>query len=389
MNDTLNIDALILGGGIAGLWLLDSLKSAGHQCLLLENAALGEGQSVASQGIIHGGLKYMFDGIMNAPAKIISQMPDIWKSCLAGQSSPNLQNAKILSDGCFIWGANTILSRLFVFGTQIALRAKPKPVDPAQIPDALKTVSGKILKVPEPVLDTVSLVDALFQTHKNAIALYRSIESLDGNAVKINFPESSLIVRPQSIILTAGGGNEALRDIFNLPKGAMQRRPLHMVLVRGKLPMLFGHCVGGPKPRLTITSAKASNGDVVWQVGGQIAEDAVSKSPEELRLHTRSELADCLPGVDFSTAQFASYRVDRAEASTTGGHRPDDIHFLQENHIITAWPTKLALAPRLAQQILPLVGSPMQSPSTIPDNLPKPAVALPPWEKPQNWTSLK
>ena len=55
---TLKPDILILGGGIAGLWLINRLNAAGYQCLLLESHTLGGDQTLASQGIIHGWLKY-------------------------------------------------------------------------------------------------------------------------------------------------------------------------------------------------------------------------------------------------------------------------------------------------------------------------------------------
>ena len=46
----------VSGGGIAGLWLNARLRQAGYQSLLVERGALGGGQSVKSQGIIHGGI---------------------------------------------------------------------------------------------------------------------------------------------------------------------------------------------------------------------------------------------------------------------------------------------------------------------------------------------
>ena len=52
----LDVEVVIFGGGIAGLWLLDELHRAGMTTLLLEAHELGSGQTIASQGIIHGGL---------------------------------------------------------------------------------------------------------------------------------------------------------------------------------------------------------------------------------------------------------------------------------------------------------------------------------------------
>ena len=54
---TVTTDIVIFGGGIAGLWLLNRLQQQGLDVILLESAGLGGGQSLASQGIIHGGLK--------------------------------------------------------------------------------------------------------------------------------------------------------------------------------------------------------------------------------------------------------------------------------------------------------------------------------------------
>ena len=47
----------IIGGGVCGLWLLNQLSREGYQTLLFEKDALGSGQSLASQGMIHGGIK--------------------------------------------------------------------------------------------------------------------------------------------------------------------------------------------------------------------------------------------------------------------------------------------------------------------------------------------
>jgi hypothetical protein len=54
----------------------------------------------------------------------------------------------------------------------------------------------------------------------------------------------------------------------------MQCRPLGMVLLRGKLPRFFGHCIVGGKTGLTITSPVQG----IWQIGGEIAEQLASES---------------------------------------------------------------------------------------------------------------
>ena len=62
-NNILRVDIAIIGGGIAGLWMLSRLRKRGYSALLIESEALGSGQTICSQGIIHGGVKYSLQGL--------------------------------------------------------------------------------------------------------------------------------------------------------------------------------------------------------------------------------------------------------------------------------------------------------------------------------------
>ncbi|HEX2971008.1 MAG TPA: FAD-dependent oxidoreductase, partial [Tepidisphaeraceae bacterium] len=314
----ISIDVLIFGGGVAGLWLLDELTRQGHNALLLENHALGFGQTVCCQGIIHGGLKYMFDGNLTLSARVISDMPDLWRQAMTAQRPPDLTDTATLSPCCYIWGTGSIKSRIFMSGSTIALRTKPVPIERDQWPAALQQVPGKVLRVGEQVIDPASMVRCFAKHHRTRILhidparapeFERSADRI--TAVRVYPPASlqnepnGLTLCPQAIVFTAGQGNAELRQQAGLPGQVMQRRPLHMVMVRGHLPSLFGHCVGGLKPRITVTTATDSAGRTVWQVGGQIAEDGVSQTPADLIAVAKQELLTCLPGLDLRDAQFA------------------------------------------------------------------------------------
>ncbi len=387
-------DVVIVGGGIAGLWLLDELTRNGFSTLLIEKRALGSGQTVASQGIIHGGLKYMFDGVLTSSARAIADMPPLWRSALAGQGQPDLSATTVLSDCCYIWGTGSLKSRLFVKGSTLALRAAPQAVDRAEAPAALTRIRGSLLRVPEQVLDPVSLMTSLARRNPGRILhvaddLVFSKTANVFDAVRAASPgrAQNLCISFAHLILTAGEGNAGLRRQLGLSAGAMQRRPLHMVLLRGALPKLFGHCVGGPKPRLTITSAPLAGGQTAWQVGGLIAEDGVKMSAAQLRIHAAKELRACLPELDLTGVLFSSYRIDRAEAANTAGQRPDDVQIVQEDNILTAWPTKLAFAPRLAQRVLQMLPTPAGQ--ALPQlDWPAPPVAAAPWESATDWEPL-
>ena len=72
---TLHTDIVIIGAGIAGLWLHHRLNDMGIHALLIENGQIGQGQTLSSQGIIHGGSKYALNGVLSKAAQVISTMP--------------------------------------------------------------------------------------------------------------------------------------------------------------------------------------------------------------------------------------------------------------------------------------------------------------------------
>ena len=93
---TAQIDVVILGGGIAGLWLLDILERTGIEALVLNKAALGQGQTIASQGIIHGGAKYTFGMGLETAVSDLAHMPDCWRASLSAVSYTHLTLPTIL-----------------------------------------------------------------------------------------------------------------------------------------------------------------------------------------------------------------------------------------------------------------------------------------------------
>jgi hypothetical protein len=357
----------------------------------------------------------MFDGNLPPSAHIISEMPALWRNCLAGTRQPDLRGTKILNDCQYIWGTGSVKSRLFMTGSSLALRTKPVPVERHHWPAALANVPGKVLRVDEQVIDPPSLLSCFLQRNQNHI-LHIDPAHPPQFTLANNRVTSVLIhpnpatrnpqpvpIHPTSLIFTAGQGNAALRQLAGLPDNVMQRRPLHMVMARGNLPRLFGHCVGGPKPRITVTTAGESPQQNVWLIGGQIAEDGVQMDTPQLIRHAKAELLACIPGLDLTNTQFATYRVDRAEALTTTGQKPDDVHIIQNHNLLTAFPTKLALAPRLANRILELlpppstVGAAVGAASAAVPPLStqhsalstlSPPIAPPPWEAQTPWLTV-
>lgn len=219
----------------------------------------------------------------------------------------------------------------------------------------------------------------------------------NSRALVLDHPDGgdAIELRPRAWVLTAGRGNTAVAEMLGVPAAPMQLRPLHMVMVRGRLPELYGHCTDAAETRVTITSAPDPDqpGDVVWQVGGRIAEQGIHQDAAELLAHAKRELQAVLPGVDFAGTRWAAYRIDRAEGKTPTGARPNAVQLTQHDNTIQAWPTKLALAPQLATQIAETLGEMGLQPvatdrTTLPTGWPRPEPAGAPWEQDVEWSAF-
>ena len=405
----IGLDVLIFGGGGAGLWLLDVLVRDGYDVLLLESDALGSGQTIASQGIIHGGLKYTLTGLLTHSARAIREMPLLWRRSLAGEHPPDLTKTRLRSEFCYLWQTRSLSSKVAMIGARAGLRVRPRSLSRDQRPPILADCPGTVARLDEQVIEPMSLLTDLGDRHRDRILKIDAVSGLEfdspeaggggggsGGIIRLIKPDTGepLELKPRDVVLTAGEGNGQLRRSIGLSSPDMQTRPLHMVMCRGvrgdrgSLPLLNGHCVDGRATRLTITSTIDYAERTVWQIGGQIAERGVSMEPSELIAHAAAELRDVIPGVNLDEMEWNTYRVNRAEQASASGHRPADVHVKREGRTITAWPTKLALVPRMAGLIQNLLEAPSGSGASDRDLLavwPRPGVALPPWERQEQW----
>lgn len=397
---SLSINVLICGGGAAGLWLLDELRRQGLSALLLESQTLGQGQTVSSQGILHSGLKYMLAGLPTAAAKAAREMPLRWKDCLQGKQLPDLAAVELRSSAFHLWGTSSASSRLGLLGAQLGLQVTPNRIAAREYPLPLRGCRGTVLRVDEQIISPRSLIQSLADQNSSALLKIDSVHGLKFQqsengvveSVRVRDPENTteeLDIHPDQIILTAGSGNGVLREQLGLDTSQMQLRPLHMVQVRGDLPEFYGHCVEGSCTRVSITSGRDISGRTVWQVGGQIAEDGVALSSDDVIQRCQSELAHVMPYLSLAGTEWSSYRVNRAEGATLLGNRPDSFKLLHEKNILTAWPTKLVLVPQLVDAICAklrtLRPQPMEQSHAL-ESFARPTVALPPWELASEWT---
>ena len=333
--------------------------------------------------------------MLRESATRIAAMPELWRACLAGRREPDLSAVRMRSDCCYLWRTSDLGSKLAMLGARATLRARPEPVPPPQRPEPLSHCPGDVYAVSEPVVDPAGVLATLAGRNAGCLLRIDGPEALEPGSDTYSDGKKTLstrladgrrlTIRARQVVLTAGAGNAALAERLGLSGVRMQRRPLHMVLLRGTLPALAGHCVDRMHTRVTITSDRDAERRVVWQIGGQVAEDGVAMEPEQLLRHARRELQAVLPGIELAGCAWATQRIDRAEAATRTGLRPDDVSVRRVGPCIVAWPTKLALAPRLAERVRGLLDEPQvrEGPPTPADA--RPQVAAPPWETRERW----
>ena len=388
MPSAITTDVLIVGAGVAGLWLNARLRRLGYSTVLVERASLGGEQTIKSQGIIHGGTKYALHGALTGASEAIADMPRRWREALAGNGELDLSGTRLLSEAHYLWSPGTLAGNLTSFFASKAVRGRVDQVKGEQLPPALqdRAFKGKVYRLAELVIDVPSLLANLAQLAGDSLLAGERIEPLRDGEELAGLVVDDREIRAQRIVLSAGGGTEGLLHALGLDQPAMQRRPLHMVLAKGpNLKPLYAHCLGGgPKPRITVTTHPAADGQWVWYLGGDIAEaDGVAREPEAQIAAAQKEVASLLPWVDQSLVRWATLRVDRAEPAQSGLVRPDNAFLADQQRLLVGWPTKLALAPDFADRVLASFERDGVRPASQPDlaDLPRPPLALPAWEQ--------
>src|SRR6185436_5068867 len=154
MRTAAEIDVAVFGGGIAGLWLLHRLRALGFNAALFEKRSLGAGQTIASQGIIHSGVKYTFDGVNRPQSEALSSMPKIWMDCIAGRGEVDLRGTEILAEHQLMFTTGGLLNRVAGAVAMKALRSDVSTVERSDLPAVFQSreFNGKVYRLEEPVL---------------------------------------------------------------------------------------------------------------------------------------------------------------------------------------------------------------------------------------------
>ncbi len=388
-----NCDVIVIGGGIAGLWTLNRLCNAGYDAYLFDSGELGSGQSIASQGMIHGGIKYALGGTLTGSSEAIATMPARWKQCIAGAGDVDLRGVPVLAEAFYLWSSESLTSRLSSFFASKLTRGRVDKLDPGERPPPFDSAQfkGSVYRLVDLVLDVPGLLQKLRDNCSGrvfSIDWQQASWLRDGDRIASLRVNDALQLNTASVIFTAGAGNASLLQGLGLDAPAMQLRPLHQVMLRHDYSHpLYAHCTGASaSPRLTVSSHHTRDGRWVWYLGGDLATAGVGQSPDQLIATAKHELQAVLPWVDFGRCEWATLAVDRAEPRQAQLVKPEHAFAARADgcdNLLVGWPTKLTLAPNLADRLLDLLpppGATATAPASALMHLPVPGIAAPPWE---------
>jgi hypothetical protein len=398
----IELDVLIIGGGVMGLWLLNALHQERYAALLLERRELGGEQTCHSHVYIHQGHLYREVDL----AVHLLDVRRTWEQWVR-QRQPQygvtpsyfgFQNPADATERTRLWT-----------DPRLGLTYEPVPV-PSPLQGGVIRV---VLQSPEICLDGASLVRKLSYHVRRYISRIEEVRDVRVNAasgavetVVVRMPRRvDLTFRPRALLLTAGAGNQALLHLasggrhpwLGRVQDVQQIRKSHMLVIKGKtghLPPLTGVF---PSLRGLFIVSRVSSGETVWLVSDYtgptlvFVEDGLVYDARWWLPGVVAALRRLAPRVFRypERLQWGVYEAPKAEGRA-GGSLPHEerVEPCGFTNLWTIWPTKLTLAPKVShtvmthiRQLIPQPGAWGTAPPTWVKHRQTPAIAPERWQK--------
>lgn len=317
---SLSVDAAIVGGGISGLWLANLLAGRGLSVVICEPQGVGGVQTLASQGIVHGGAKYALDG--TALAGALKEMPDRWRACLGGTGEIDLRGVGVLAEKVAIHvGDDTVEVDDFVLDVPSLVRRLAHPIAHRIIPTAVP------------------------------------VESLAGDGSGVERVDlGACAIRARVYVLAAGTGNTTLAEQVGFSHAPLRHRPLRQTIVRlDQSADVYAHWMSSPQdaePTLTVTR----HGSLL-SVGGTVADGGGNRDQATQIGLVKDLLRQAFPDIDIDSARFDTFVAVRAEPASDAIRDLPDAYVARHGNCLLCLPVKLSLAPRLGDLVLAELGN--------------------------------
>ncbi len=373
------VDVIVVGAGIQGLWLLADLIDAGYQAILLERISPGSGQTGHSHVFLHQG--HMFAGMVRKPqGEIIASIESVWEA--NGRWKESIDNGRLkgfplLTNDFYVGWSNSTNANIF---EGICSLAKL----PFERLEATQTYAfsdvARVYKLGCTCLESKALLDHLLNykdlkkriSHCEEIILQARQQGQLQLLAKRRKPEDELQIRTNALILAAGAGNEHLvNQIFaNGPaKPKQQTIKTYMLVVRNLDSTM--PAIGGMFPNsgwLFMVPRKDTDGRTIWLIGNGHRK-LVSCAGEMTSLDATTWFQRIKPNLDKlfprimsnkKSYEWGIYEGSKAEPWTASQENPEGGDFPKnysiqkdsQSPIWVTWPSLLTLAPAASNAVM-------------------------------------
>jgi glycine/D-amino acid oxidase-like deaminating enzyme len=305
------VDVVVIGGGVQGLVLLDTLIAAGYSCALVTEGDLGAGQTLHSHGFLNTGFGLSGSELPAAAAQLVHPF--------------------LRARGVALTGNWAVLPPRGLRGLLLRTRPAFARLPPAHLPEGFSpTFKAAARALPDYTFNKRQLVEALSQGREPYIVCgvvtgFRGRHPVEAVVLRPAGSDTEVELRTGAVVVAAGCGSKRLlrTRVGSLPQlQRIQHRLVHMLCLRAPRGALPATSVAALS--LGLLLAAHDDGDrVTWYVtpmrlGGPSFDDvpndaAAPTDPTMLRRawDTLQTLYPPLLSVDgLQVGHYAGYRQD-------------------------------------------------------------------------------
>lgn len=364
-----DLDVLIIGGGIQGMWLLKDLAHLNYSAFLVTNRAIGVGQTLHSHGYIHAG--YLYSELELAKRLNTNEVVELWDHFMgsSGITRPNLRPMF-----GFTRGMEELLLRRW--------RSARLPYYLGQLPSEFEggIITG-VFNTNEYWVDVEQVVRHLSRDVGDLVRMGR-VERITMNQggqreVKVVIENTDCLLKPRLVVLAAGVGNSALLKLMAQndeslrnrirsgygDQGPQRIRRSQMLVLKGRTLPAFA-CIF---PHLNMFVVPRTDGsDNIWLVSHDTDQEVQSSQTfigdsdppvDSARLRrTIAALRAVAPTLFQRDVTWGAYTGFKGEGrlGIDLGRLPKEevIEDFEARDLIAVWPTKLTLAPKASKEIV-------------------------------------
>jgi glycine/D-amino acid oxidase-like deaminating enzyme len=262
LNKTVDVDVVVIGGGVQGLVILETLLQAGYSCALVSEGDIGAGQTLHSHGFLNTGFGLAGNELVEAAVEIVRpyllehgvELNDNWVILLPPPGSPSPLGSPASS------GSPAVT----------ALASLPAVSLPAGFSPAFAKAARKL---PDKSFNKKQLVQVLMQGREDrmirgSIAGFKGREPVEAVWVQAEASRATIEIGTKVVVVAAGcGSKRLLRDLVGpTPQIArIKHRVVHMVCLRaprGALPAMSVVAL----PLGLLVAAHENSDSVTWYV---------------------------------------------------------------------------------------------------------------------------